>query len=411
MGDCCGKAGLRRLLDHEGEGNVPMVAPASGVLAISLVAIAPVCFVGGATLLALRDPTIWSIVGAGACAVAAAASSLAAYLVISSRASVRHVEPWSEAGDLSSAFAWDGKRKLRVLFMTWGSRGDHEPNVALGLELARRGHEVTVMAYERHREMVERHAPALRFREILDENMPAAAKALNEPGADFLGIAGAFARDNLRALAEQYVSAAEEADVLVGQCVPLCTLVHFTAAQIARKPLFLVSHDPINGHNSAAWSYSPGTNRCADHGYLANVLNSRALGVVVGLTAAGSPVSVARAYRHERGLSTPWPLFEVLHPKVIASIPVICTFDRTLWPRPTDFSDHWYLTGWFDKGYDAVEADPRGVKRYADPPHPTAEPWSMSSPATCLSGAQLGGVPGARRPPDCLRGPRFLQPS
>jgi hypothetical protein len=59
-----------------------------------------------------------------------------------------HHELWSTYS--IENFSWDGRRPLKVVFMTWGSRGDHQPNVALGLELARRGHHVTVMGMDKY---------------------------------------------------------------------------------------------------------------------------------------------------------------------------------------------------------------------------------------------------------------------
>ena len=52
-------------------------------------------------------------------------------------------------------FNWDGERPLNVVFLTWGSRGDHQPNIALGLELARRGHNVTIMGLGKYRHIID----------------------------------------------------------------------------------------------------------------------------------------------------------------------------------------------------------------------------------------------------------------
>ena len=38
-------------------------------------------------------------------------------------------KPWIDAGDFLSNFSWDKQRPLKICFITWGSRGDHQPMV------------------------------------------------------------------------------------------------------------------------------------------------------------------------------------------------------------------------------------------------------------------------------------------
>lgn len=84
---------------------------------------------------------------------------------------VQHEEPlWSHIPGVVSQFTWDGKHPLNILFMTWGSRGDHQPNIALGLELARRGHNVTVMGLEKYRHLIEQH-PSIHYFPLVDSNL------------------------------------------------------------------------------------------------------------------------------------------------------------------------------------------------------------------------------------------------
>ena len=49
------------------------------------------------------------------------------------------------------------KTGLRILVLTIGTRGDVQPFVALGQEMQRRGHKVTICAFGTHRELVERY--------------------------------------------------------------------------------------------------------------------------------------------------------------------------------------------------------------------------------------------------------------
>jgi len=52
------------------------------------------------------------------------------------------------------------KTMLKILVLTIGTRGDVQPFVALGQELQRRGHAVTICAFEAHKDLVLRHGLA-----------------------------------------------------------------------------------------------------------------------------------------------------------------------------------------------------------------------------------------------------------
>ena len=117
-----------------------------------------------------------------------------------------HTVPWTTAYKPAN-FDWDGERPLKVVFMSWGSRGDHQPNVALGLELARRGHEVTVMGMKRYQPLIERHAPAIRYQEIVDSNLWNMAEAFRTSnGADFIPITTDYIVKSSREMIPQYCS-------------------------------------------------------------------------------------------------------------------------------------------------------------------------------------------------------------
>jgi hypothetical protein len=223
--------------------------------------------------------------------------------------------------------------------------------VALALELTRRGHDVLVLGLEKYQETITQH-PRLRYAPYTDTHIWAFASSLGQPGAvdRFPFLAAKYLNDSGQELLEQYVRLAREfgADALVGQYVPMSGLTVFTVAQALRKPLLFVLHDPLSAMPNAAYSYDPTINRIEDHGWIPNLLNARALGLLAGIINTIHPASHWRQLRAAYNLTTPYPWMEALEPRTLASIPCICTWNPTLWPRPSDFSPHWHVTGFFE---------------------------------------------------------------
>ena len=94
---------------------------------------------------------------------------------------------WTTLPNISTNFRWDGQRPLNVLFLTWGSRGDHQPNIALGVELGRRGHNVTVFGLAKYRDIIERHKRWIRYAPLQDDHVWKLAEQFgNSEGTDFL---------------------------------------------------------------------------------------------------------------------------------------------------------------------------------------------------------------------------------
>jgi hypothetical protein len=82
-------------------------------------------------------------------------------------------------------FQWDGNRPLNILFLTWGSRGDHQPNIALGLELAHQDYNVNVMGMSNYPPWIKRHL-SLHYLEIVDSNLWKLAEAFGQSEASTL---------------------------------------------------------------------------------------------------------------------------------------------------------------------------------------------------------------------------------
>jgi len=97
---------------------------------------------------------------------------------------------------------------------------------------------------------------------------------------------------------------------------------------------------------TASFSYDVATNRVANHGWITNVINTRFIWLLLGSMATWGSDSPWRKLRQDYGLHTPWPVMEGLGPRTQAMIPTICSWDTTLWPFPTDVSQHWIATGY-----------------------------------------------------------------
>lgn len=268
-----------------------------------------------------------------------------------------HHELWSTYS--IENFSWDGRRPLKVVFMTWGSRGDHQPNIALGLELARRGHHVTVMGMDKYRSLIERH-PSLHYREIVDSHIWKLAEAFGDSeGADFIPLTKDYIIKSCREMVPQYIEAAKDADVLIGSHSAMLELQHLMVAEVVKKPLVFLTHDLTLP--TAAYSFNAGSSRVQDYGRRINILNQRLFGIILGAALTFGPSAEVRSIRSELGLSTPWPFLQVLSPEHLADFPVFETRDPTLWPLPTDQPPHWYHTGYFVT-YDEKRECPASVR-------------------------------------------------
>lgn len=285
-------------------------------------------------------------------------ASLFAFICWPYAALPKSTTPWSFAiPNVVENFRWDGERPLNVLFMTWGSRGDHQPNIALGLELARRGHNVTVMGMAKYSDLIQRHQPRIQYRPLVDRYLWGFAAAMAESdGSAFLPLSVEYVFNTSRELTYQYIDAANDvqADVLFGSHSAMLMLHHLSVAQAMGKPLIFLTHDQTLP--SRYRSFDMQENRNKDYGAVANMFNHRIFSLVLGAALTVSPSSPWRAVRSELGLTTPWPFLEVLHPSVLADVPTFLTADTTLWPRQPDFPPHWYSTGFFVTRSDETES-------------------------------------------------------
>ncbi len=102
---------------------------------------------------------------------------------------------------------------MRVLLTAFGSRGDVQPLLALGVGLRDRGHAVTVGAASNYRAWVEKRG--LVFHEIGGDFEPWLKKQSARNSFSVLGSLAAYLRDEVPVCFEQTCAAAREADLVV----------------------------------------------------------------------------------------------------------------------------------------------------------------------------------------------------
>jgi aarF domain-containing kinase len=141
-------------------------------------------------------------------------------------------------------------------------------------------------------------------------------------------------------------------------------MAQFSVAQAVQKPLFLLVHDPLSCLPTASYHFCGITNRIRDYGWVLNLLMARIMPFTVGAWTTILPMSKLRRLRHKLGLSTSWPIMELLHPSLSARIPTFCTWDPTLWPLGKDISPLWTMTGYFVT--QGPVHDPDGVLQWMD---------------------------------------------
>jgi vancomycin aglycone glucosyltransferase len=127
---------------------------------------------------------------------------------------------------------------MRVLLTAFGSRGDVQPLLALGLGLRDRGHEVTVGAAPNYRVWVE--GLGLVFHEIGGDFEPWLKEQSARNPFSVLGSLAAYLRDEVPVCFEQTRAAAREADLVV-------TTIHLasqSAAEVLGVPCRTILYTP-----------------------------------------------------------------------------------------------------------------------------------------------------------------------
>jgi sterol 3beta-glucosyltransferase len=238
------------------------------------------------------------------------------------------------------------KDSYHFVALTWGTRGDVQPFVALGVELARRGHRLTVAARGPFRAMVEERG--LSFYEMeedgTDELMASLAESRGGAG-EMAKLFVKWQRDIVGPELRQFWEASEGADVIVSNGGLATPAPH--VAEARGVPLAQAYFDPIYVPTRRFGLYA---DRIADRGPLKNLLSTRARNILTGL----ATLDIVSAWRRSRGLSVLSP-FEIQHPSVVLQTPAFAAWSAALLERPDDWGDLFAQTGrWRWPGEEAI---------------------------------------------------------
>jgi sterol 3beta-glucosyltransferase len=269
---------------------------------------------------------------------------------------------------------------MRITLLTWGTRGDVQPYVALGHALARRGHAIRVAANENHVAWVKRAG----FEAI---SMPLDLSALLRTDAarqwlasgqttTFLRWVGSVEHAQHTAIADALIAACDGADAIVSSYFPC----HRAAAIAEKMNIALVRAFtfPIKATCTYGSPYLPtwvpklplASLRHASHGIALGVAERSARATLNALRARlgmGSQVGSAEAALWTKG------------------IPTLHLFSEHILPRPEDWPRGHEVTG------PCVLQD--DVRRAVgeDTPTPELERWLAAGPPPLYFG--FGSMP------------------
>jgi sterol 3beta-glucosyltransferase len=134
------------------------------------------------------------------------------------------------------------KRSYRFAVLNWGTRGDIQPFVALGVELTSRGHQVVLAGREQYRALVEEHG--LEFSVMPEDGtedlMRALAAVKNLP--DMLQTTTTYSRRVSPQQLQSFWEASRGADAII--CKAITTVPALHVAEARGLPVFLTHFDP-----------------------------------------------------------------------------------------------------------------------------------------------------------------------
>lgn len=247
------------------------------------------------------------------------------------RMSTRQLAPWPEA----YLRRFVPKERYRFVALTWGTRGDVQPFVALGAELTRRGHGVTIAARAGFKAFIEQHGLAFH--------------ALEEDGTDQLmqelasssgGMAGVklFLKWQRRLIGpqfQQFWEASGAADVLISNAAYTLPALH--VAERRGLPIVQAFFDPVF---LATRSYGLFDEHIQDRGGWINLLSTR----LRNMAGAALTADIVGGWRRRQGLS--WLRLGELHePGLVFKMPVLAAWSTALLPRPGDWPERVVQTG------------------------------------------------------------------
>lgn len=227
------------------------------------------------------------------------------------------------------------RERYHFVALTWGTRGDVQPFVALGAELARRGHRVTVAARAPFRAFIEQYG--LGFHELEEDGTEQLMRelALNAGGAAGVRLFLKWQRQLIRPQFRQFWQATEAAEVIISNAAYTLPALH--VAESRGLPIVQAFFDP---GFLATRSYGLFNERIQDRGALLNLVSTR----LRNIAGAALTADIVSAWRRERGLR--WLRLGELHePSLLFRMPVFAAWSKALLPRPGDWPEQLVQTG------------------------------------------------------------------
>jgi sterol 3beta-glucosyltransferase len=229
------------------------------------------------------------------------------------------------------------KEAYRFAALTWGSRGDVQPFVALGAELVRRGHSVVLAAREPFRALAEEQG--IEFHAMAEDGTEKLMRSL--AGArgfrDMVQISSSYSRGLIRSQFHAFADASRGADVILTKAVSTAPALHIAEQQ--GVPVFFVHIDP--GFIPSE-DYCMEGDRYRNRGKLINRFMGRMMLMMFGLSVS----DLIHAWRQEQGL--PADRFARHHQaSYLFRFPAFAVWSTHFLKRSSDWPSWYVQTGWW----------------------------------------------------------------
>ena len=241
---------------------------------------------------------------------------------------------------------------MRITLLSVGSTGDVRPGILLGRELQSRGHQVTVTAFSRFRDMVT--AAGLSFYPLSGsaETMMASIMEPDTNGLTYLPRLWRGVKDAAPQMIRDLTDSCRDADVMV------CSFFGSVFYSIAEKfdiPCVQVHLFPMDPTGEVPIA----SIRNQRMGSFFNKSSYRAGYLVIGTLEK----HILGSWRRDNGLTERRPSLRPDYHIGAHTIPVIYAISPCLFPRPADWDDHVYMSGFF---FDESPAEYRPSPELAD---------------------------------------------